>query len=136
MTHLQYVRVTRMQIRHTKSTSGRTHVLTATNGQRTESVQIRYATAPEFEDQVQGDLVRKMWVTVADGFDFTGPIGIVPGGVTVDPSLDIEERDGGRPTPRAIADACYNAMGKPEAITVDQFYSAIMVAVRKEREHA
>ena|SRR6478735_2496194 len=131
-------------IRHTKSTSGRTHRLTVTRkrfyGNRqvfdiepqvtTHVVTKRYKTAPQFDDQVQGDLIRQYW---AEGGDVT-PIGRIPDSPRIDPTLDAEERELGQPTPRQIAEACYGAIGKPEAITPDQFIGAIMTAVRKDRE--
>lgn len=132
-----------VKIRHTKSTSGRTHRLTVTtrkghgafqtvpeSNEITHAVTLRYKTTPTYDDQVQGDLIRKYW---AEGGKIS-PIGRVPEGVQVDPELDAEELERGRPTPRAIAEACYNAIGKPETLTPDQFIGAIMTAVRKDRE--
>lgn len=133
------------KIRHTKSTSGRTHRLTVVvthyegnrsvfpdTKPRVESTVItkRYKTVPEFDDQVQGDLIRQYW---AEG-GTVKPIGRIPDSPRVDPDLDVEERENSRPTPRAIAEACYGALGEPETITPDQFIGAVMPAVRLERE--
>ncbi|MDZ4234974.1 MAG: hypothetical protein U1C73_14740 [Dietzia sp.] len=121
------------KIRHTKSTSGRTHRLTvATAAQRpvVRMVTLTYREAPQFDDQVQGDLIRKYW---ADG-GTVSPIGTIPDSPRIDPELDAIEAERGRPTPRAIAEACYKALGSPDSITPDQFIGAIMTAVRVERE--
>ena len=66
---------------HTKSTSGRTHRLTVGD----ESVMLRYPSPPAYDDQVQGDLVRRYW------FEGGKVRPIVPMPCTVDPSLDAEE---------------------------------------------
>lgn len=125
------------KIRHTKSTSGRTHVLTVTTRygrnlafSRTHTVVKKYKTAPQFDDQVQGDLIRQYW---AEGGQVS-PIGRVPGGVTIDPVLDEREKEAANPTPRQVAEACWEVLGKPETVTADQFIGAIMTAVRKDRE--
>jgi hypothetical protein len=86
-----------VKIRHTKSTSGRTHRLTVTHPPtgnwkkvpgKVEVVTLRYTSAPRFDDQVQGDLVRKYW---AEGGK-VWPIGRVPESPRIDPALDEEER--------------------------------------------
>lgn len=88
-------------LRHTKSPSGRTHRLTHTGGRTgnlrvfpgvpgtvTETT-IRYKSAPRFDDQVQGDLIRR--------FENEHPgilpaVGILP--VTIDPNLsDVSGND-------------------------------------------
>jgi hypothetical protein len=101
--------------------------------EETQTVTLCYREAPRFDDQVQGDLIRKYW---AEG-GTVRPIGIVPESPLIDPELDELEakRRTGKPSPREIAQACYGALGKPEALTPDQFIGAIMTAVRKEREH-
>lgn len=127
-----------VRIRHTKSESGRTHRLTVTVvhegiGRTDETITtLRYKTTPAFDDQVQGDLIRKYW---AEG-GCVSPIGrLAQGGMaTVDPELTKEESERGKPTPRAIAEACYHALGDPDSLTPDQFIGAIMTAVRLERE--
>lgn len=99
------------KIRHTKSTSGRTHRLTVTKPGRTPMVvSLRYQSAPLFDDQVQGDLIRKFW----DTYDFhtTGPIGRVPDSVRIDPACDEEERGWAKPaerSPEDVADAVLDA---------------------------
>lgn len=65
-------------MKHTKSPSGRTHRLTERNG---DAVTIRYQTTPQFDDQVQGDLVRKWRDTYAPNTH----VGILP--VFVDAAL-------------------------------------------------
>jgi hypothetical protein len=62
---------------HTKSPSGRTHVLT----DKGLSVTLRYHEAPRFDDQVQGDLMRKFQREVNPKFT----AGIIP--VKVDPTI-------------------------------------------------
>jgi hypothetical protein len=85
-----------MKIRHTKSTSGRTHRLTVTHPPtgnwkkvpgRVEVTTIRYQTTPKFDDQVQGDLIRRYWARGGK----VKPIGRVPFSPLVDPALDAEE---------------------------------------------
>lgn len=80
---------------HTKSTSGRTHRLAA--GDITTT--IRYKTTPQFDDQVQGDLVRRMQSehpTLALSWPSSGM-------ATIDTALDVTERDRSRPTPEQRA---------------------------------
>lgn len=129
-----------VKLRHTRSTSGRTHVLTVTHPAmgnwkkipgRVEIVTLTFKETPAFDDQVQGMLIRKYWA----GGGKVSPIGIVPDGVRIDPELDTAELERGRPSPRAMAEACYTALGEPESLTPDQFIGAIMTAIRKDREH-
>ncbi len=98
-----------VKIRHTRSTSGRTHRLTLTHPDtgnykkvpgRVEIVELRYATSPRFNDQVQGDLIRKYW---AEGGQVS-PIGHIPFGGEVDPELDKEESERNTPSPARVAD--------------------------------
>lgn len=88
-------------IRFTKSTSGRTYRLTHTGRPtgnwakvpgRITSVTTRYVTAPQFDDQVLGDLIRKFWAQHPDVA--LPPIGIL-GKARLDRGLDLieEERD-------------------------------------------
>lgn len=88
-----------MKIRHTKSTSGRTHRLTVKAPDtghfklvpgEIRTVTLNYREAPAWDDQVQGDLLRK--------FERQYPgilpnIGIVPGGVAIDRGLDMIEAE-------------------------------------------
>lgn len=65
-------------MKHTKSPSGKTHALTSRTG---EAVVLRYRERPQFDDQVQGDLIRKYRAETGD----PTPIGILP--VFVDAAL-------------------------------------------------
>lgn len=52
-----------MSLKHTKSPSGKTHRLTyktAHQPPQVTEVTLRYRESPQFDDQVQGDLLRKM----------------------------------------------------------------------------
>lgn len=69
-------------VRHTKSPSGRTHQLQVTSKGRTQSVNLRYKTAPSFDDRVAGDLIRKFQQTVDPKF----AVGYLAA-PTVDPDL-------------------------------------------------
>ena len=85
-----------MTVRFTKSTSGRTYRLTHTGRPtgnwakipgRTMSVTTRYVTAPQFDDQVLGDLIRKF---EARHPGILPPIGIL-GNARLDRGLDLIE---------------------------------------------
>jgi hypothetical protein len=98
-----------MKIRHTKSSSGRTHRLTITHPAsgnyekipgKVETVTLRYREAPRYDDQVQGDLIRKYW---REG-GTVSPIGRIPDSPSVDPALDEEEATRGRLTLAQVAD--------------------------------
>lgn len=65
-------------MKHTKSPSGKTHRLTDRKG---ESVTLRYRERPQFDDQVQGDLIRAYRTKTGSG----EAIGIIP--VHVDAAL-------------------------------------------------
>ncbi len=99
------------KIRHTKSTSGRTHRLTVTKtGQEPMVVSLRYQSTPLFDDQVQGDLIRKFWNTF--GFQHTGPLGRVADSPRIDPACDEEERGWAKPaerSPEEVAEAVLDA---------------------------
>ena len=51
-------------MKHTKSPSGKTHRLTDRQG---ESVTLRYRERPQFDDQVQGDLIRSYRTKTGSG---------------------------------------------------------------------
>lgn len=80
-------------IRHTKSFDGRVHRLTHTGAPTgnlrkipgaIHYVELRYRTAPRFDDQVQGDLIRKFWKEHPGVQDV---IGRVPFSPQIDPAL-------------------------------------------------
>lgn len=67
-----------MTLKHTKSPSGRTHQLT--DPKTGQAVTKHYATTPQYDDQVQGDLIREFSRTI-----FPVVIGRLP--VHIDPDL-------------------------------------------------
>lgn len=73
-----------MSLKHTKSPSGKTHVLTHVSKHPVPTVTevaIRYRETPQYDDQVQGDLFRKMQAEHGLAYG----VGILP--VTIDPDL-------------------------------------------------
>ena len=108
---------------HTRSRSGRTHQLTI-NG---TVVTLRYRTAPQFDDQVEGDLVRKYW---AEG-GTVSPIG--PIGCRYDDALDLDERERELLTPEQIATATINASGHWADDAHATIHRLIATAIRADR---
>lgn len=120
-----------MKFLHTISTSGKTHRL-AGGG---HEVTIRYRERPLFSDQVQGDLIRKLWETVPGGSATTGPIGRVP--VQTEPQLDQEELDLSRPTPEQLAEAVIEATPwSAPTLTKHQVRAMLIVAISQDRDTA
>lgn len=116
------------KIRHTKSTSGRTHVLLIDDK---PVIALRYATAPQFDDQVQGDLIRQYW---AEGGEIK-PIGLIPDSPRVDPRLDKEESEHALPTPASVATDVLNAhaIRSHWQRSGAQIHDLIVEAIEKDR---
>ena len=112
-------------MKHTRSTSGRTHRLTHGSA----FVELRYTQAPRFTDQVQGDLIRKYHST----YDENVRVGVLP--CTVDTSLDALERERRSHTPECVATVALAAADwEPDyRPTQDEVASLIRAVVRVDR---